>query len=116
LDAQLFKGAIMPKLPGISTKLFAAAVLALSFLISPSLSATENGRSLSPVASQPMDLATFLGTMSGTPAPPPEDVIYCSYSGCPTGQTCRYCNRNWVCIWNYPDPEQVPPGCSGGPV
>jgi hypothetical protein len=50
------------------------------------------------------------------PRPRPDKVIYCSYQGCPTGQTCWYCHQQWVCIWNYPDPTQVPPGCSGGPV
>jgi hypothetical protein len=46
------------------------------------------------------------------PRRPDAKVIYCSYSGCPIGQTCMNCSGNWVCIYN----GSTPRGCSGGPV
>jgi hypothetical protein len=71
-----------------------------------------------------VDLTTFLGTLqkqdqglTGNQALPPAPenrIISCQYQRCPTGQTCWFCHSNWVCIFNYPDPDQVPPGCTGG--
>jgi hypothetical protein len=101
--------------------------LALSlFLASPTLFAAEGTASPAVNANHPMDLTTFLNTLdtkdqglAGNQSllPAPENkFVYCSSQGCPTGQTCRYCHSSWVCIYNYPDPDQVPPGCSGGPA
>jgi hypothetical protein len=101
-------------------------LLVLSFVVaSPRLSAADNANGPAVQASQPMDLSTFLnslktgdqGALGQSLTPAPENkVIYCSYQACPTGQRCWYCHSNWVCIYEYPDPEQVPPGCSGGPA
>ena len=103
-----------------------AMLLALSCgLITPSRGAAQAvapGPQAKAVHS--VDLTTFLGslqendhTLAGnqnlTPAPE-NKIISCTYFPCPTGQTCWYCHNNWVCIFNYPDPDQVPPGCTGG--
>jgi hypothetical protein len=108
-----------------SLKLLAVPLLAFSlFAVSPLLAAeTANGPAVT--ASQPTNLATFLenlktgdqGSANQSLMPAPENkIITCQYSACPTGQTCWYCHNAWVCLWNYPDPTQVPPGCSGGPL
>jgi hypothetical protein len=98
-------------------------VLSLAFLSSGLFAA--DATSPSPAGRQPQDLGSFLDTLaSGSTVPtehqiftpaPENKIIYCSYQGCPTGQTCWYCHQNWICIFNYPDPTMVPPGCSGGP-
>jgi hypothetical protein len=120
----LQKGAPMSQGIQRSFKLLSAILLALFALVSPNLFAAEHAAAPS-VAAQPTDLAAFLdslktgdqGSLDGKLTPAPENkVIYCQYQGCPTGQTCWYCHNNWVCIFNYPDPTQVPPGCSGGPL
>jgi hypothetical protein len=42
-------------------------------------------------------------------------VIYCTYQPCPSGQFCAFCNRSYVCLFNYPDPDFCPQGCVCGP-
>lgn len=104
----------MPNRTRISIKLLVFAMLALP-LFAQNLFAAEAG--------QPQDLAAFLGALADQPLPggesftpaPENKVVYCSYQPCPAGQSCWYCNRNWVCIFVYPDPNQVPAGCTGGP-
>jgi hypothetical protein len=117
----------MSKLVRNSMKWLPVLALALAFFLgSPGLFAAEEPSGPAVKGAHPMDLTTFLDSLKadnqGLPGnqnllPTPENkIIYCSYQGCPTGQRCWYCHSNWVCIYNYPDPEQVPPGCSGGPV
>ena len=97
---------------------------ALALAPVPSLFAAEAAKAPAPTAGQSQDLAAFLNSLAQTALPgqesftpaPENKVISCQYSACPTGQRCRYCNRNWVCIFDYPDPDYVPPGCSGGPL
>lgn len=107
-----------------SRNLLLVLLLAFFTMASPSLLVAETATAPS-VAAQPTDLTVFLnslktgdqGSLNQSLAPAPENkIIYCQYQGCPTGQTCWYCHSNWVCIFNYPDPTQVPPGCSGGPL
>jgi hypothetical protein len=103
-------------------------VLALSLAFcSPGLFAADVA-SPSPASQQPQQpqaLGSFLHTLAAgsqattehqifTPAPE-NKILSCSYQACPTGQTCWYCHQNWFCIFNYPDPDMVPPGCSSGP-
>ena len=99
-------------------------VLALSLAFLSSGLFAADATSPSPAVRQPQDLGSFLHTLaSGSQAtteqqiftPTPENkVVSCYYQSCPTGQTCWYCHQNWVCIYNYPDPDRVPPGCTGG--
>lgn len=113
----------MPNRTLIAIQLLVLALLALPFaLLAQTSSAAEKGTAPSLAAGERQDLADFLGSLSGQPLPgeesftpaPENKVVYCYYQSCPTGQRCWYCNRNWVCIYEYPDPDQVPAGCTGG--
>src|SRR5215218_6977621 len=101
----------MPNRTRIPIKLLLLAMLAL---LAQNLFAAEGWKTPGPAAGQPQDLAAFLGSLADQPLPggesftpaPENRVIYCSYQSCPAGQRCWYCNRNWVCIYDYPDPDQ----------
>lgn len=83
--------------------------------------ATENPTTPAPAA-EAQDLASFLDSLAAQPSPdgqtftpaPENRIQYCTYQPCPTGQRCWYCNRNWICLWEYPDPDHVPAGCTAG--
>jgi hypothetical protein len=113
----------MPKRTLILLKLLVLTLLAFPFaLLAQNPSAAEEWKTLGLATGQPQELADFLGSLADQPLPggenftpaPENKVIYCGYQSCPTGQRCWYCRSNWVCVWEYPDPDQVPSGCTGG--
>jgi hypothetical protein len=106
---------------------FLLLLTALAFPLAPAsnLSASEAGKAPALATGQSQDLAAFLNSLAQPALPgqeslipaPENKVIYCSFSGCPSGQRCLNCNGNWVCIYTYPDdPDRVPAGCTGGKV
>lgn len=113
----------MPNRSLVPIKLLVLALLALPLaLLAQNPSGAEEGKAPSVAAGQTQDIAAFLGSLADQPLPggkdftpaPENKIIYCSYQPCPTGQSCWYCNRNWVCIFDYPDPDHIPSGCTGG--
>src|SRR5690242_17320599 len=103
----------MPNRTLIPIQLLVLALLVLPLsLLAQNTSAAKERKDLGPAAGQPQDLADFLDSLAGQTLPdgesftptPENKVVYCYYQSCPTGQRCWYCNRNWVCIYEYPDP------------
>ena len=102
-----------------------ALVLSCGLVTSSRAAAELSGSQAQPLHA--VDLTTFLGSLqqndqglAGNPnvAPAPESkaTLSCATHGCPTGQTCWYCHSNWICLYNYSDPNYVPTGCTrGGP-
>jgi hypothetical protein len=110
----------MPNRTLIPIQLLVLALLALPLtLLVQNPAAAEEWKVPGSAAGQPPDLADFLGSLADQPLPggegftpaPENKVIYCGYQSCPIGQSCWYCNHNWVCIYDSPRP---PAGCTGG--
>jgi hypothetical protein len=92
-------------------------ILLALFLVLPALVLPAFAGVATTSPQQPGDFTLWLQTQAvvgGVLPPVPRPAV--TYCPCPSGMFCAYCNRNYVCVFNYPDPDYCPQGCVCGPL